>query len=113
MLLTLLQSQGAPPPPVVVVDTHDGDKRRRKRFKQETEERELRRQQIIFAYKHLVESKPLVAEAIVKEFKVAAPVGETLEARVDWDRLLPSIDAAERLYAAWLEMDDEDVLLLI
>lgn len=110
MFLTLLQSRVAP---IVIVDTHDGDVRRRRRVEKEVEERELRRQQIIAAYEHLVEGKPLIAEAIVEEFKVAAPVSETLEARVDWDRLLANIDAAERLYAAWLDMDDEDVLLLL
>lgn len=111
MFLTLLQSQVAPP--IVVVDTHDGDVRRRKRVRQEVEERESRRQQIIAAYEHLVEGKPLVAESIVEEFKVAEPVSERLEARVDWDRLLNNLDAVERLYAAYLEMDDEDVLLLL
>ena len=111
MFLTLLQSQSAPP--VVVVDTHDGDVRRRKRVRQEVEERESRRQQIIAAYEHLVEGKPLVAESIVEEFKVAEPVSERIEARVDWDRLLANIDAVERLYAAYLDMDDEDVLLLL
>ena len=114
MLLTLLQSQGAPPPPpIVVIDTHDGDKRRRRRVKQEVEARELRRQQIIEAYEHLVEGKPLVAEQIVEEFKAVEPVSERIEARVDWDRLLANIDAVERLYAAYLDMDDEDVLLLL
>lgn len=112
MFLTLLQSQGAPPP-IVVVDTHDGDVRRRKRVRQEVEERESRRQQIIAAYEHLVEGKPLVAESIVEEFKVAEPVSERIEARVDWDRLLANIDAVERLYAAYLDMDDEDVFLLL
>lgn len=111
MFLTLLQSQSAPP--IVVVDTHDGDVRRRKRVRQEVEERESRRQQIIAAYEHLVEGKPLVAESIVEEFKVAEPVSERIEARVDWDRLLANIDAVERLYAAYLDMDDEDVLLLL
>lgn len=111
MLLTLLQSQTAP---IVVIDTHDGDrKRRRRRDQQEIEERERRRAQIVAAYEHLVEGKPLVAESIVEEFKVAEPVSERLEARVDWDRLLDNLDAVERLYAAYLEMDDEDVLLLL
>ena len=112
MLLTLLQSQSAPPP-IVVIDTHDGDVRRKRRVKEEVEERELRRQQIIAAYEHLVEGKPLVAESIVEEFKVAGPISERVEARVDWDRLLANIDAVERLYAAYLDMDDEDVLLLL
>lgn len=111
MLLTLLQTRVTP----VVFDGHDGgdNKRRSKRIKQEREERERRRQQVIAAYEHLVEGRPLVAEELVKEFVVAVPKGETLEARIDWDRLLDRIEVAERLYAAWVEMDDEDVLLLL
>lgn len=112
MFLTLLQTRAVQP---ILVDTHDGgdNKRRVKRIRKEREDRERRRQQVIAAYEHLVEGKPLVAEELVKEFVVAAPKGETLEARIDWDRLLDSIDAAERLYAAWIEMDDEDILLLL
>ena len=112
MFLTLLQSQSAPPF-IVVIDTHDGDVRRKRRVKEGVEERELRRQQIIAAYEHLVEGKPLVAESIVEEFKVAGPISERVEARVDWDRVLANIDAVERLYAAYIDMDDEDVLLLL
>lgn len=112
MLLTLLQSQGEPPPPIVVVDTHDNWRKRRKRDQEEIEERERKRQQLISAYEHLVEGKPLVAEQIVEQFKLETK-GETLEARIDFDRLLNDIEATQRLYNAWIDLDDEDILLLI
>ncbi len=112
MFLTLLQSQGEPPPPIVVRETGDSKRKRRQRDREEIEERERKRRQLVAAYEHLVEGKPLVAEQIVEEFKVEAK-GETLEARVDFDRLLDNIEAAQRLYDAWIDMDDEDVLILL
>ena len=105
-------SWGVGSPPIVLIDTHDGDVRRKRRVKKEIEERERKRRQLVAAYEHLVEGKPLVAEQIVEEFKVEAK-GETLEARVDFDRLLDNIEAAQRLYDAWIDMDDEDVLILL
>lgn len=109
MLLTLLQTRAAP---IVVIDTHDGGDRRRRKFQEDTEKREKRRAEIIAAYEHLVEGKPLIAEAIVAEFKQPQQ-SERIEARIDWDRLLNDLDTVERLWAAYLDADDEDILLLI
>lgn len=110
MFLTLLQSQVAP---VIIRDRGDSDNgRRKRRYAQEVEQRERKRRQLIEAYEQLVEAKPAVAEAIVQEFRSEAR-GETLEARVDWDRLLDSLDAAQRLYDAWIDMDDDDVMMLL
>ena len=111
MLLTLLQSQGEPPPPVIIdFDTHDGDKHR-KRIRKVRDERELRREQVITAYQTLLEARPQEAAEIVAEY--ATPATTLRAPSVDFDALLADLDAAERLYQAYIDLDDEDWLLLI
>ena len=111
MFLTLLQSQGEPPPPPVIdFDTHDGD-RHRKRIRKVRDERELRREQVVAAYNALLEARPEEAAEMVAEY--ATPATTRRAPSVDFDALLADIDAAERLYQAYIDLDDEDVLLLI
>jgi len=111
MFLTLLQSQGEPPPPPIIdIDTHDGD-RQRKRIRKVRDERELRREQVIAAYQTLLEARPQEAAEIVAEF--ATPATTLRAPIVDFDALLADLDAAERLYQLYLDLDDEEVLLLI
>lgn len=111
MFLTLLQSQGEPPPPPIIdIDTHDGD-RMRKRIRKVRDERELRREQVIAAYQTLLEARPAEAAEIVAEY--ATPATTLRAPSIDFDALLADIDAAERLYQAYLDLDDEEVLLLI
>ena len=101
---------GSPPPVIIDFDTHDGDKHR-KRIRKVRDERELRREQVITAYKTLLEARPQEAAEIVAEY--ATPATTLRAPSVDFDALLADLDAAERLYQAYLEMDDEEVLLLI
>ena len=98
------------PTAVVVFDTHDGD-RQRKRIRKVRDERELRREQVITAYQALLEARPEEAAEIVAEF--ATPATTLRAPSVDFDALLADLDAVERLYEAYLEMDDEEVLMLI
>jgi hypothetical protein len=98
------------PTAIVVFDTHDGD-RHRKRIRKVRDERELRREQVITAYETLLEVRPEEATRIVSEF--AAPVTTLRAPSVDFDALLADLDAVDRLYEAYLEMDDEEVLMLI
>jgi hypothetical protein len=110
MFLTLLQSQGAIPPVIIDFDTHDGDKHR-KRIRKVRDERELRREQVITAYQTLLEARPQETAEIVAEYSTPAT---TLRApSVDFDALLADLDAAERLYQAYIDLDDEEWLLLI
>ena len=104
---TLLYS---PTPIIVDFDTHDGDKHR-KRIRKVRDERELRREQVIAAYQALLEARPEEAAEIVAEF--ATPATTLRAPSVDFDALLADLDAVERLYEAYLEMDDEEVLMLI
>lgn len=97
-------------PIIVDFDTHDGDKHR-KRIRKVRDERELRREQVITAYETLLEARPQEAAEIVAEF--ATPATTLRAPSVDFDALLADLDAAERLYQAYIELDDEEVLMLI
>ena len=96
--------------PIIDFDTHDGD-RHRKRIRKVRDERELRREQVIAAYQTLLEARPQEAAEIVAEF--ATPATTLRAPTVDFDALLADLDAAERLYQLYLDLDDEEVLLLI
>jgi hypothetical protein len=101
--------------PIVVIDTHDGDQKRRKKFDDDTEARKRRRAQIQDAYEVLLEGRPEVVAAIAAPF-VDAPKtpGIALQpATINWDALLADLEATNRLYEAYVEMDDEEVLLLL
>lgn len=101
--------------PIVVIDTHDGDGKRKRKFQEDEEARAKRRKQIQDAYEVLLEGRPEVVEAIAAPF-VDAPKtpGIALQAAtVNWDALLADLDAANRLYEAYVELDDEEVLLLL
>ena len=100
----------SPTPIIVDFDTHDGD-RHRKRIRKVRDERELRREQVIAAYQTLLEARPQEAAEIVAEF--ATPATTLRAPSVDFDALLADLDAVERLHKAYLEMDDEEVLMLI
>ena len=99
--------------PIVVIDTHDGDQKRRRKFDDDTDARKRRRAQIQDAYETLLEDRPQVVEAIVAPFTKPAVKASTAVPSLDWDALLNDLDAAEKIYAAYLEMDDEEVLLLL
>ena len=101
---------GGSPPPIIDIDTHDGD-RHRKRIRKVRDERELRREQVIAAYQTLLEARPQEAAEIVAEF--ATPATTLRAPSVDFDALLADLGAAERLYQLYLDLDDEEVLLLI
>jgi hypothetical protein len=106
---------GVVPPIVVVPDTHDGDRKRKRKFQEDEEARARRRKQIQDAYEVLLEGRPEVVEAIAAPF-VDAPKTPGIAIQtpsVNWEALLDDLDAAERLYAAYVELDDEEVLLLL
>lgn len=114
MLLTLLSQQGntPPPPPIVDFDTHDGDRQRR-RFAVDRDERKKRRSDVIAAFEILVEGKAPIVEEIVEEFTVAKAKPSLEKPRIDYDKLLRNLDAVERLWNAYIDMDDEEILLLL
>ena len=103
-------------PPLVILDTHDGDKKKTQRFKQEREDRERRKQDLIRVYEQLVEGRPEIVHKLVEDFVeptnyVAAQ--QRLEPIINFDKLINSLSTVEALYKEHQEMDDEDVLLLL
>lgn len=111
MFLTLLQSQGAPPPPPVILEPQGGFKKKRKpRFDDEIAARNLRRSQVIDAFEVLVEGRAPVVAELREEF---ATPEEGANPRMDWDKVLNDADAVRQIWEAYLDADDEDVLLLI
>jgi hypothetical protein len=109
-------SWGLVPLPIrIVEDGHDSDRKRKRKFQKDEEARARRRQQIQNAYEVLLEGRPEVVEAIAAPF-VDAPKTPGIAVQtpsVNWEALLDDLDAAERLYAAYVELDDEEVLLLL
>lgn len=105
------------PVPVIDVDTHDGDRQKR-RWDKERADRAARHNDLMAAYSLLAEGRPAVAAELVEDFTKPAAL-EAVQASippkradVDWRGLLDRTEAIERLWAAFLEMDDEEVLLL-
>ena len=96
---------------VVMNIYHDG-KYLKKRFDEEKRLYEQRRKNIIAAYERVVEGKPDVAEEIVRPF-VKAATEKVSSPQIDFDKLLANIDKVERLWATFLEMDDEDILVMM
>jgi len=98
--------------PIVDFDTHDGDRQRR-RFAADRDERKRRRKDIIEAFEVLVEGKDPIVEEIVEEFTVAKAKPSVTKPRIDYDKLIKDIDAVEKLWNAYINIDDEEILLLL
>jgi hypothetical protein len=98
--------------PIVDFDTHDGDRLRR-RFAADRDERKKRRSDVIAAFEALVEGKDPIVEEIVEEFTVAKATPSVTRPRIDYDKLIRDIDAVQRLWNAYIDMDDEEILLLL
>jgi uncharacterized protein YpuA (DUF1002 family) len=107
--------------PLLITDFHDGDYK--KRFDEEKQKASKKKQDIIDAYDFLVEGKSLVAQEIVKPFvkKLKQTEKQTdtnqnvfLESKkIDFNKMLKNLDKVEELWDLYLEMDDEDVLVLL
>jgi len=108
-------------PPLIITDFHDGDYK--KKFDEEKRKASKKKQDIIDAYDYLVEGKSLTAQEIVKPFvkKLKQPEKQTntnqdvfLESKkIDFNKMLKNLDKVEELWDLYLEMDDEDVLVLL
>jgi hypothetical protein len=103
------------PPIIIEIDTHDGGKRKKAEEeyrKKEAEKAKARRDEVLALYERIVEGKPEVAEEIAEPFVITQATKQA-PAVIDYDAMLASFDRVEQIYNAYLEMDDEDVLLLI
>jgi hypothetical protein len=97
--------------PIIIDDTHDGDYHKKK-FDEERAKAKQKRANIVHAYERLVEGKPDVAEEIAAPYVKPANKKHS-EPLINYDKLLADTDRANRLWQAYLEMDDEEVLLLL
>jgi hypothetical protein len=104
------------PAPIVVDDTHDGDyhKKLKKRFNKEDQRLKQKRKDIVAAYERIVEGKPDIADEIAKPFIVTdLKKTENGKPKIDYDRMFADLNKIERIWAEYLEMDDEDMLVLL
>ena len=96
-------------------DTHDDGKRKKKEEeyrKKEAAKAKARREKVLALYERIVEGKPELAEEIAKPFVITQATIQA-PAVINYDAMLASFDKIEQIYNAYLEMDDEDVLLLL
>jgi len=98
-------------PVIIIDDTHDGDYQEKK-FKKEQAKAAHKRADIVQAYEQLVEGRPNVAEEIAAPY-LEPPNKTFAKPTINYDKLLADTDRAEKLWRAYLEMDDEEVLLLL
>ena len=97
-------------PPVIVVDGgHDG-KRFKKILERERLLKEKKRQAILDAFEQIVEGRPELAEEISAPFIVMPTASVPL---IDYDEMLADLDRVQRIWEIYMELDDEDVLILL
>ena len=104
-----------PPPIIIEIDTHDGGKRKKAEEeyrKKEAAKSKARRDEVLALFERIVEGKPELAEEIAEPFVITQATIQA-PAVINYDAMLASFDKVEQIYNAYLEMDDEDVLLLI
>jgi hypothetical protein len=97
--------------PIIVIDTHDGDYLK-KRFEDDKTRSKRKRSEIIHAYERLVEGKPDVAEQIAAPY-IKPPNNKRHDPFINYDKLLADVERAEQLWQAYLDLDDEEVLMLL
>lgn len=104
-----------PPPPIIIIDTHDGGKKKRRNRQQEDfdAERErlaARKREILEAYERIVEGKSdLPAEVTLSkplQFQYKLPQKEVT-------KLINDAESQRLIWEKFLEMDDEEILLLL
>ena len=97
-------------PPIIVVEGgHDG-KRFKKILERERLLKEKKRQAILDAFEQIVEGRPELAEEISAPFIVMPTASVPL---IDYDEMLADLDRVQRIWEIYMELDDEDVLILL
>ena len=108
-----------PEPIIIVDDTHDGDyhKKLQKRFDEEKQRLEQRRKDVIAAYERIVEGKPDLAKELTAGFEVIdkkiESKGPVFVSNIDFDRFINDLDRTQKLWDEYLEMEDEDLMVLL
>jgi hypothetical protein len=107
-----------PAPIIIVDDTHDGDyhKKLKKQFDKENQRLKRNRADIIAAYEHIIEGKPELAKELTRGFEVKAKTRKSnpkTSQTIDFDKFLKDLDKVEQLWNEYLEMEDEDLMVLL
>jgi len=107
-----------PAPIIIVDDTHDGDyhKKLKKQFDKENQRLKRKRDDVIAAYERIVEGKPDLAKELTAGFEVKAKSSKKADKSlpsIDFDKLINDLDRTERLWNEYLEMEDEDLMVLL
>ena len=107
-----------PAPIIIVDDTHDGDyhKKLKKRFDEDNQRLKQKRKDIIAAYERIVEGKPALAKQLIAGFEVKDKNTNNrgqLTPSIDFDKFLKDLDRVDRLWNEYLEMEDEDLMVLL
>jgi hypothetical protein len=110
--------------PAVIFDTHDGKKHKkitaaeRKRIEAERDRNRKRRDDIINAFERVVEGRPQFAAEIAEPY-VQAPASKrarrkmVAQPQINFDKLIDDVERVQRLWDAFIELDDEEVLALL
>jgi len=107
-----------PAPIIIVDDTHDGNyhKKLKKRFDEDNQRLKQKRKDIIAAYERIVEGKPALAKQLIAGFEVKDKNTNNkgqLTPSIDFDKFLKDLDRVDRLWNEYLEMEDEDLMVLL
>ena len=107
-----------PAPIIIVDDTHDGDyhKKLKKRFDEDNQRFKQKRKDIITAYERIVEGKPALAKQLIAGFEVKDKNTDNrgqLTTSIDFDKFLKDLDRVDSLWNEYLEMEDEDLMVLL
>ena len=105
-------------PIIIIDDTHDGDyhKKLKELFDKENQRLKRNRADIIAAYEHIIEGMPELAKELTRGFEVKAKTRKSnpkTSQTIDFNKFLKDLDKVEQLWNEYLEMEDEDLMVLL
>ena len=107
------------PPIIITDDTHDGDyhKKLKELFDKENQRDKRKREDIIAAYERIVEGKPELAKELTAGFEIKSKSkynkDQVMTPRIDFDKFIKDLNRVEQLWNQYLEMEDEDLMVLL
>ena len=107
------------PPIIITDDTHDGDyhKKLKELFDKENQRDKRKREDIIAAYERIVEGKPELAKELTAGFEIKSKSkynkDQAMTPRIDFDKFIKDLNRVEQLWNQYLEMEDEDLMVLL
>jgi len=103
--------------PIITIDMHDGDNKRQKKLRdklrKEAQKKQDQRDYLIDIFERVVEGKkddPIIEE-IVSSYEKIDTISNLKS--IDFDALLQDLARVQQIYDAYIELDDEEVLVLL